>query len=308
MNASTGRSSEFTEELQRAFPNIYSAGRRSVMNPEADYRSPSPANSLHRIRRGMQNPNIQAALDSALEQPSTPQQQLPRFSSSPASSSHHNIPLVSPRMSSANPVPSPIPPAVLARGRAGNGIGITRFLAPSQPRRTPATSSHHVPMPYQPQSHATHSANSTPRTTSSEGCPAATSQDRFTVHHSSSSNQRGSQCRYLPYQIPQIQYSRRTTYVPPRLAARSSSSRQRRSQCFGESHSRGRWFTKTVVLVDSNDTNVPRGVRRQQLHEMGAVIDLMDFFTGWREGKVRDTIEGAYGGMIDDEKPAPRYT
>ena len=76
-------------------------------------------------------------------------------------------------------------------------------------------------------------------------------------------------------------------------------------QSHGQFQSQGRCFTKTVVLVDSTDINVPRGVRRQQLHEMGAVVDLVDFFTGWRECKVRETIESALGGMIDDEKPTP---
>ena len=40
---------------------------------------------------------------------------------------------------------------------------------------------------------------------------------------------------------------------------------------------------------------------------MGAVIHLVDFFTGWDEWKVRDVIEKSLAGMIDDSKPTPRY-
>ena len=67
-----------------------------------------------------------------------------------------------------------------------------------------------------------------------------------------------------------------------------------------------RWFTKTIVLVDDTDVNVPRECRRQQLHEMGAVIDLVDFCTSWCEQEVRQAVETAFGGMIDDDKPPPR--
>lgn len=294
--------SEISEELQRVFPSIYSSGdRRNVMNSEADLHSQSPANSLRRIRQGMQNSSVQVAL----EQPSTPRNQQ-RYPSGPTSTSHRNIPLVSLRATRANSQP-PLPPAALARGRAGSGIGITRFLAPSQPLASPVASPHAAPIHQpQPRSSAANIANSaSPR----ERSPAT--QDQFTDRYppyscSSSSDQRRSQDyqhRYLPYQIPHVQFNRRATYLPSGISARSSSRRQIRSQ---SSHSQGRWFTKTVVLVDSTDTKVPRGIRRQQLHEMGAVIDLVDFFTGWREGKVREAIERAFGGMIDDSKPDPR--
>jgi hypothetical protein len=50
---------------------------------------------------------------------------------------------------------------------------------------------------------------------------------------------------------------------------------------------------------------VPRGKRRQDLHEAGAIIDLVDFYTNWSEEKVREVIEEALGGIVDTPTPPP---
>ena len=62
-----------------------------------------------------------------------------------------------------------------------------------------------------------------------------------------------------------------------------------------------------MVHMVSTDDKIPCGARRQQLHKMGAVIHLVDFFTAWDERKVRGVIENSLAGMIDNSKPDPRY-
>ena len=65
-------------------------------------------------------------------------------------------------------------------------------------------------------------------------------------------------------------------------------------------------FSKTVVLVNSEEDVVPRGPRRQELNELGAVVHLVDFHKSWSEREVRQTIEAALRGFIDTDRPEPR--
>lgn len=58
---------------------------------------------------------------------------------------------------------------------------------------------------------------------------------------------------------------------------------------------------RSVVMVDDDNVNVPHGKRRQVLHEMGAVADLVDFNTTWNEQQVREAVENVFQGMIDGE-------
>ena len=74
----------------------------------------------------------------------------------------------------------------------------------------------------------------------------------------------------------------------------------------GHIASTGRKFTKTVVLVSSDENEVPRGNRRQELHSSGAVVDMLDFYTDWSEARVREIIQDALGGILDATQPQPR--
>ena len=93
-------------------------------------------------------------------------------------------------------------------------------------------------------------------------------------------------------------YNPHRSYLP--IYARRSTPRS------GYSTTSGRKFTKSVVLVSSDEKEVPRGNRRQQLQTAGAIVDLIDFYTDWSESKVRQTIEEALGELIDSSQPQPR--
>ena len=88
----------------------------------------------------------------------------------------------------------------------------------------------------------------------------------------------------MPYKLHV--YNRRASYLPPRIAAR-----RRQSNSRAKPDQFGRWFTKTIVLVDSTDGNIPCDPCRQELYEMGAVVHPVDLFTGWNEGQIREAIE-----------------
>ena len=71
--------------------------------------------------------------------------------------------------------------------------------------------------------------------------------------------------------------------------------------------SQGRSFTKDIVLVASDDINVPRGPRRRLLHELGLVANFVEFNTAWKENKVIQVIEEAFKKVVDASQPIPRY-
>lgn len=60
------------------------------------------------------------------------------------------------------------------------------------------------------------------------------------------------------------------------------------------------------MFVSSTEESVPRGLRRQQLHELGAVVHSFAFWANWSEGEVRAALEEALGGVNDPAKLAPR--
>ena len=66
-------------------------------------------------------------------------------------------------------------------------------------------------------------------------------------------------------------------------------------------------FTKNVVLVghDYGDL-VPRGAKREQLHDAGQIANLVEIFANWNE-EVYKTIEHRFQSLIDISKPFPRY-
>ena len=61
------------------------------------------------------------------------------------------------------------------------------------------------------------------------------------------------------------------------------------------------------MIVSSDEDTVPRGPRRQELNELGAIVHLVDFHKEWTEEEVREAIESAFAGLIDPSKPSPRY-
>lgn len=96
-------------------------------------------------------------------------------------------------------------------------------------------------------------------------------------------------------------YNPQHGYVPVR-ATRSA----QRQQATVE-RTPGRTFTKNLVLLASDDHNVPRGTRREDLHKFGVIISLVDFHTSWDEVRMEFAIEEALSGTIDyPEKPHPR--
>ena len=97
-----------------------------------------------------------------------------------------------------------------------------------------------------------------------------------------------SSSRPTPYPV----FNRRVSYRPQQ--------RQRQQTV-------GRVFTRSVVVVDGTDTNVPRGHRRQYLHDKGLVIGFVEFNTGWSEDQVYSELERLLGSQIIDlSKPHPR--
>ena len=48
------------------------------------------------------------------------------------------------------------------------------------------------------------------------------------------------------------------------------------------------------MIVSSDEDTVPRGPRRQELNELGAIVHLVDFHKEWTEEEVRKAIESAF--------------
>lgn len=90
----------------------------------------------------------------------------------------------------------------------------------------------------------------------------------------------------------------RQSYAAP---ARTIPSRRRRS-------GRHTTFTKNVVLLanDSSDV-VPRGARREQLHDAGQIANLVAFFKDWSGREVVQHLEERFSTLLDLTKPFPRY-
>ena len=105
------------------FPNMY----RTPPAIGQNHQPALPAVALERIRRGMQTPAVQAALD-PLQMQST---------AAPPGLGNHHLATNRPRSRTIT-APSVASVATLARRGAGGGIGITRFL--TTPNINPATS------------------------------------------------------------------------------------------------------------------------------------------------------------------------
>ena len=99
------------------------------------------------------------------------------------------------------------------------------------------------------------------------------------------------QPRYQPY------YPRHSYAAPSRTTIPNRHPRFRRST-----------FTKNVLLLahDSSDV-VPRGARREQLHDAGQIANLVAFCNDWTEHEVVQHLEDRFATLLDLTKPFPRY-
>ena len=107
---------------------------------------------------------------------------------------------------------------------------------------------------------------------------------------------------YRPFTAPT--YNPRRGYGPIRNRPRNNPYLSRPST--STPRTKGRKFTKNVVMVASDDEIVPRGRRREELHKLGVIVNLVDFYSNWDEDRMEVAIEEALGGVIDQEKKCPR--
>lgn len=95
-------------------------------------------------------------------------------------------------------------------------------------------------------------------------------------------------------------YIPRHTYSPASRFPRSHRSQQ-------SSIVSSKSFTRDVILLAPLETCVPRGASRAQLHDEGRVANMVDFLSCWDEEKTRKRIEDSFQGVLDMNKPYPRY-
>ena len=64
-------------------------------------------------------------------------------------------------------------------------------------------------------------------------------------------------------------------------------------------------FVKKVVLVDPEETIVPKGRKRQQACNEGRVVDMMEFHSDWTEMQIISAIEDAFSYVLASG-PSPK--
>lgn len=98
-------------------------------------------------------------------------------------------------------------------------------------------------------------------------------------------------------------YIPRHTYTLPARPSRSVPQR-RASNVVGVSKT----FTRDVVLLTkSDDGTIPRGARRAVLYDKGRIANMVDFQASWDEVAMRTRVEECFSGVLDLNKPYPRY-
>ena len=104
-----------------------------------------------------------------------------------------------------------------------------------------------------------------------------------------------SQTRFTPY-------TPRHTYRAPACRANSVPCRRASVAVIAKT------FTKDVILLTRGDgDSIPRGTKRSVLYDSGRIANMVDFQSSWSEERVRGHIEHSFKGLIDLEKPYPRY-
>lgn len=96
-------------------------------------------------------------------------------------------------------------------------------------------------------------------------------------------------------------YIPRHSYTPPMRPSRIQHSHHQAGVA-----SISKSFTRDVVLLAPSECCVPRGVSRSRLHDEGQVANMVDFLSRWDE-KTRKRIEECFVGILDMNKPYPRY-
>lgn len=119
--------------------------------------------------------------------------------------------------------------------------------------------------------------------------------------------QRRSNRRQLTPYLPRHNYTPNTRRQPTfqrssmiQLASRSAS----RRACNPIVQSN--FFTRDIILVEAGeDVPVPRGKLKQELHDRGCIINMMEVDKQWNEHRLFDEIERRLP-MLDMSKPFPR--
>ena len=132
-------------------------------------------------------------------------------------------------------------------------------------------------------------AGSCANTSANESQPGPSSSRSDLGHHEQqpgSSSQ--SQQRYQPYPRrrpagAQHGYSPLTRYYPPVAASRP---RSRSQPTASRPKPAVKDFVRNVVLVEPGEVDVPRGRVRQDLYDVGCVLDMMTFKGNWQISSV----------------------
>ena len=117
--------------------------------------------------------------------------------------------------------------------------------------------------------------------------------------------------RYSPYPA----YNSRFNYLSRGISNANSNQRSLSQPVTGRNTARrarhataGRKFNRMVIIVDGSDTNVPRGRRWRQLHELGMIVNFVNFWTNWNQSDLYHTTETTFQGAIDTEKHVSKVT
>ena len=105
--------------------------------------------------------------------------------------------------------------------------------------------------------------------------------------------------------FPMLSQTRFAPYTPYRAPAGGTRCIPRRRTAVAAV---AKTFTKDVVLLTKDDGEcIPRGSRRSVLYDGGQIANMVDFQSSWSEEQVRGRIEHCFKGLINLEKPYPRY-
>ena len=99
---------------------------------------------------------------------------------------------------------------------------------------------------------------------------------------------RRSQRSFVTADLAAVRSSSCTRHVPYNRGPKSRSSRV----------PSGRGFTRTVFLLDNDESTIPRGTARQIMYEQGRVVDFVELHTSMSEDTVRRTLEDVFTTIL----------
>lgn len=91
----------------------------------------------------------------------------------------------------------------------------------------------------------------------------------------------------------------------PQQNYRPRPERRQRSSPYPKPARLTKTFVKTVVLVNQGEDVVPKGKKRQQAHDEGRVVDMMEFSNKWCERECIGAIEKAFQNVFSPG-PSPK--